>query len=1191
MHRKNKVKMAFTRFRSLLSIKYLLVVLAGLLASIATATPPERSEREHRAKPTLHFGVLAFRPKPEVLKRWQPVADYLAEKIPTHQVVLEAFDYPELEQAVRERRIDLVLTQPAQYVALSVHQNLYSPLATLVESEGGHPLNDFGGVILVKAQNENIGSISDLKHKRVAASTRESLGGYEAQALELLAAGIRPDDYELIETGQQDAALIAVLSGRADAGFVRSGLIEQMVREGKVALSDLRILKANSAPDYPLILSTRLYPQWALAAMPWLTPSVSRQIASAVLAMPQDGEVAKAAKISGFTIPGDYRSVDRLMRTLRVPPFDERVPLVVVWEDHRLLVVLTAISMSLALFWMIGLHIRNRRERARGEAALRESEQHFRTLSNSGTTLIWASGSNKLCDYFNDPWLHFTGRTMSQELGNGWTEGIHPDDIGRRMNIYQTAFDRQQPFSMEYRLRHSDGSYRWIMDNGYPRFDSSGNFIGYIGHCYDITERRLADDQLRQAASVFQNANEGITITAPDGTILDVNEAFTRITGYSRDEVIGQNPRLLSSGRQGREFYTAMWNALMSTGQWNGEIWNRRKGGEVYAEILTISTVRDESGKILHYIGLFYDITVLKEHQQHLEQIAHYDSLTRLPNRVLLADRLYQAIARASRNRLSIAIAYIDLDGFKAINDSHGHEVGDKLLVQLAGRMKEALRDIDTLSRLGGDEFVAVLHDLQNHDDSIQILERLLASAAQPVYAEGIDLRVSASIGVTYYPQAEDIDADQLLRQADQAMYQAKQAGKNQYYIFDAEHDRAIRGRRESVGRISNALENKELVLHYQPKVNMRTGQVIGVEALIRWHHPERGLLPPALFLPVIEDDNVIVDIGDWVIETALNQMEAWQAHGISLPVSVNVAGRQLQSPDFIEKLKIALSRHPSVAHQLELEVLETSALEDIAQVSHVINACQEMGVGFSLDDFGTGYSSLTYLKRLPAQSLKIDQSFVRDMLEDSNDLAILDGILGLAIAFQRQVIAEGVETAQHVEMLLRLGCELGQGYAIARPMPADSIYEWLATWHPPVAVDCFPIHREDLPILFAAVKHRSWVSMLGKYLRGEKPAPPQMDRHQCSFGKWFDKFRQTRHAAHPATDRIIQLHDAIHDQANALLELMINGRTDEANTHFAYIETLRDELLTELHKTLSPVTQKENSDLNEMARSERSLL
>ena len=352
----------------------------------------------------------------------------------------------------------------------------------------------------------------------------------------------------------------------------------------------------------------------------------------------------------------------------------------------------------------------------------------------------------------------------------------------------------------------------------------------------------------------------------------------------------------------------------------------------------------------------------------------------------------------------------------------------------------------------------------------------------------------------------------------------------------------------------------------------MRTGQVIGAEALIRWHHPERGLLPPGAFLPVIEDDDIIKAVGDWVIETALYQMKVWQAHGISLPVSVNVAGRQLQSPEFIGKLKVALSLHPSVAQQLELEVLETSALEDIAQVGEVITACREMGVGFALDDFGTGYSSLTYLKRLPVQSLKIDQSFVRDMLEDSNDLAILDGILGLAIAFQRQVIAEGVETVEHAEMLLRLGCELGQGYAIARPMPADSLDEWLATWHPPVAcADRLPIRRENLPILFAVVEHRSWVSFLGRHLRGELQAPPPIDPHQCRFGKWLDQTGTTCLAGHPAFARVLQLHEAIHLQASELLELKTLGRTDEANARFAHIEVLRDELLAQLNQMISP--------------------
>ncbi|MDR3371135.1 phosphate/phosphite/phosphonate ABC transporter substrate-binding protein, partial [Rhodoferax sp.] len=328
--------------RIFIVIQRLIIVLIWFLASMASATGTERLKPELRDRPELRFGILAFRTKPETLKRWQPIADYLAQQIPTRRVVLEAFDYPELEQAVLEHRVDLVLTQPAHYVALSVKQNLYSPLATLVESEQGYALTSFGGVIVVKSQNQAIRGISDLKGKQIAASSRESLGGYQAQAFELLNAGIEPNAFDLVQTVQQDAVIDAVLSGRVDAGFVRSGLIEQMAQEGKISLSDLKVIKPHETPDYPLSLSTALYPQWALAAMPWLTPSISRQIAGAVLAMPQDGEVAKAAKISGFTIPGDYRSVDRLMRALRTPPFDERVPWVVIWEDHRWILVLTA---------------------------------------------------------------------------------------------------------------------------------------------------------------------------------------------------------------------------------------------------------------------------------------------------------------------------------------------------------------------------------------------------------------------------------------------------------------------------------------------------------------------------------------------------------------------------------------------------------------------------------------------------------------------------------------------------------------------------------------------------------------------------------------------------------------------------------------------------------------------------------
>ena len=563
-------------------------------------------------------------------------------------------------------------------------------------------------------------------------------------------------------------------------------------------------------------------------------------------------------------------------------------------------------------------------------------------------------------------------------------------------------------------------------------------------------ERKLGQEKLQLAASVFDYAREGIFITDTHGTIVDVNQAFTRITGHSHAEAVGQNPRFLNSGLQDKAFYENMWRNLTEKGHWNGEVWNRRKDGEVYAELLTISTVRDGQGNIQRYVALFSDITPIKEHQSQLEHIAHYDALTNLPNRVLMADRLQQAIAQAQRRQQQLAVAYLDLDGFKAINDRHGHETGDQVLITLAKRMKETLREGDTLARLGGDEFVAVLIDLEDTSASVPLLNRLLDAAALPVPVGNLNLQVSASLGVTFYPQAQEIEADQLLRQADQAMYQAKVAGKNRYHVFDAEQDSSIRGHHESLERIRLALARGEFVLHYQPKVNMRSGQVIGAEALIRWQHPERGLLAPGKFLPVIEDNPIAVDVGEWVIDKALTQIAVWHAAGLDLSVSVNIGARQLQQNDFVLRLKAILARHPQVnPAKLELEVLETSALADMAQVSQVIEDCAEIGVRFALDDFGTGYSSLTYLKRLRVALLKIDQSFVRDMLDDPDDLAILEGVIGLAVAFKREVIAEGVETVEHGTALLQLGCELAQGYGIARPMPPEQLPAWAATWRP----------------------------------------------------------------------------------------------------------------------------------------------
>jgi diguanylate cyclase (GGDEF)-like protein/PAS domain S-box-containing protein len=697
-------------------------------------------------------------------------------------------------------------------------------------------------------------------------------------------------------------------------------------------------------------------------------------------------------------------------------------------------------------------------ERHFHEIALKESESRFREIFNavSDAILIYEPTGRILdvnrgmCDmygYTHEQALKCTPYDLCfDEAPYSAIEAL------QKIKLAQT----EGPQSFDWLARTRDGRAVWTSVS--IKLASIGQHERILAVVRDVSVQKEAQTKLELAANVFGYAREGITITDAHGTIIDVNEAFTRITGYSREDVIGQNPRILSSGKQDLEFYRQMWAALTEQGHWTGEIWNRRKNGEVFAEMLTISAVRNAQGQAQQYVSLFSDISAIKAHQTQLEHIAHFDALTQLPNRLLLADRLRQGMAQAYRRKQHLAVAYLDLDGFKVVNDRYGHDVGDQLLMSLAIKMNGTLREGDTMARIGGDEFVAVFIDLKDVASCAPMLTRLMEVAASKVQVGGQQLQVSASIGVAFFPQDQDIDADQLLRQADQAMYQAKLSGKNRFHVFDPVKDSSMRIHHEGIERIRLALLQHEFVLYYQPKVNMRSGKVIGVEALIRWQHPERGLLAPGLFLPVIEDDVLAVDLGEWVMDMALTQVEHWHAAGLDLPVSVNIGARQLQQSNFFQRMQAILAKHPHVSPaSLELEVLETSALADISQVSKVIEDCAQIGVRFALDDFGTGYSSLTYLKRLHVALIKIDQSFVRDMLVDPDDLAILEGVIGLAAAFERNVIAEGVETVEHGTALLHLGCELAQGYGIARPMPAEQMPAWVATWQPDVAWSDLP--------------------------------------------------------------------------------------------------------------------------------------
>lgn len=673
------------------------------------------------------------------------------------------------------------------------------------------------------------------------------------------------------------------------------------------------------------------------------------------------------------------------------------------------------------------------------------------------------------------------------------------------------------------------------------------------------------------AGIALEHTSDGIMITDADNHIVYVNRAFSEVTGYSSEEAIGNTPGLLNSGHHDAAFYQGMWSALREAGQWQGEIWDRRKNGEIFPERLSITAVRDGEGRVERYVAVFADIQALYRAEEKLQRLTHFDALTELPNRAQLSERLHQLVEVARGNNQLLAVMLLDLDGFKNLNDRYGHALGDRVLVAIAQRLKQVARSSDVVARLGGDEFALVLRGLPHMDEVERVAERILTLASAPCEIDGHRYQLSASLGITLFP-FDSADPDTLLRHADQAMYQAKEGGRNRYHLFDAERDQQAQTRRQLLDRLAHGLAHDELVLRYQPKVNLRTGQIIGVEALLRWRHPTQGLLLPVTFLPHVEHHDLIVEIGEWVIRQALIQAGAWNRAGLDIPVSVNVAARQLLREDFVDCMRRCLDDFPDVPPgRLELEILESAALENTRHVRGVIEACWGMGVGFALDDFGTGYASLSYLRDIPAETLKIDQSFVRDVLEDSDDLTLVEGIIGLATAFRRTVVAEGVETPEQGVLLMRLGCDIAQGYGIARPMPPEDIPAWIAAYRPdPQWALWADTHWEmsDFPLLVAQYDHIKWVRRILLYMDGAalQLSPEELcDHHQCRFGHWYYGHGRRRYGQLQEFTDLEPIHVAVHQIGPRIVELRKAGKQEQACEQVYELLTLKDQILEKL--------------------------
>jgi diguanylate cyclase (GGDEF)-like protein/PAS domain S-box-containing protein len=637
----------------------------------------------------------------------------------------------------------------------------------------------------------------------------------------------------------------------------------------------------------------------------------------------------------------------------------------------------------------------------------------------------------------NSGWEVILGHRPDTLVGSSFLELVHPDDREATLAEMANLGMGLTTHYFENRYRAADGDYRLIAwSAAVPAGDSSIFAVGT-----DITEKDAARRRLQEATVVFRSSGEAIVITDADGVIKEVNDAFTKITGYEREEAVGQHTRLLRSGRHDKAFYEALWSALQGEGQWRGEIWNRRKNGEVYPELLTITRIDgDGSG----YVAMFTDISNIKQTEQRLQRLAHYDPLTELPNRYLINERLEQSLRRAQRSDYRLAVLFLDVDGFKNVNDSLGHQAGDTLLTETAARLRGALRDMDNVGRIGGDEFLVVLEDIESADGATIVAEKILGALREPLRLNGRAVTITASIGISMYPEDGDT-AEALMSNADAAMYNAKEQGRDTFRFYSERLTKVAFQHVLLDSALREAIPRGELLLAFQPQVDLADMHMIGLEVLLRWNHPQLGAVPPAQFIPHAERTGLIRAFGQWVLDAACRQGADWLDADLEFGVlAVNVSAPQFRDDDFVDRVRGSLLRSGLPPERLELEITESVLLRDAEELIARMHELTEMGVRFAIDDFGTGYSSLAYLKRMPIHRLKLDRSFVADIAHEGSNRIISEAVIALGRALDLRVIAEGVEHSDQERTLREMGCEEAQGYRFSMPLYAPRMEDIL---------------------------------------------------------------------------------------------------------------------------------------------------
>jgi|WetSurMetagenome_2_1015567.scaffolds.fasta_scaffold00961_19 diguanylate cyclase (GGDEF)-like protein/PAS domain S-box-containing protein len=687
-------------------------------------------------------------------------------------------------------------------------------------------------------------------------------------------------------------------------------------------------------------------------------------------------------------------------------------------------------------------------------SAVETSEQRLRLLLGSVSNGIWGLDREGNTTFVNLAAANMLGYTPEELIGKPMHETIHHSYAdgthypSERCPMHATLLDNKNRTGIDEVLWRKDGSSLPVDYSSHPIL-LQGKLEGAVVVFDDISERKQKDEALKLASSVYQSSNDGILVTDENNLILDVNPAFTRITGYSLDEVRGKNPNIFQSGKHDSQFYQQMWQAILDDGHWQGEVWDLKKGGELHAKWLSISIIRHADGSIFRYVGQFSDITEKKRKDEVIWEQANFDALTSLPNRRLFSDRFRQALSSSARSGRHGALLSLDLDQFKRLNDTFGHSMGDKLLIEVAKRLTASVREEDTVARMGGDEFLVILNGLSGvqNEAAIQaelVAEKIRGELCKPYLLDKTEHHSSSSIGIVLFLGHAD-NHDKLLAHVDTAMYQAKAKGRNAICFFDSSMQEILEKRGQMESALRGALERNEFSLHYQPQI-ASSGLPIGVEALLRWTHPQLGVVSPAQFIPVAEESGLILPIGLWVLETACAQLARWQATSrfSHLSIAVNVSPIQFREAEFVSRVSDVLGQSGIRPESLKLELTESLVLDNIDDSIRKMKELKTLGVKFSMDDFGTGYSSLSYLSRLPIDQLKIDQSFVRDITTDQHDAAIVQTIISMALSMGMEVIAEGVETEEQHEFLELRGCQAYQGYLFARPKPIDELEEKL---------------------------------------------------------------------------------------------------------------------------------------------------